>query len=542
MSLYEALDNFVGAGVLVCAGMVGAEMPAAQPLDGAALSRHLRAHRAGDGFGAALDGLAHAIWMVQEQRGFSLGVSEAHAAMLADMLGVIRFEKQELISALAGGLGSQSCDGPGTGSVAGAGLRLAHIWMDKARATGAFDRPGFIEDVAQFLLTRMLTEIVEQPLLLEELRGALIEFRRSVDRGDAKLGQLAAPMQPEVDALNAAVEQLRGARDVRADPIADAIAQMPRGARERFRALLEAQPLSEIQRRQRLVELGNWLVATTSHLRRASNEGADVAHIKARAADHLDAGQFELAMDLLKGVRDRLREQRRAVEARIAEELETLRVTMLEEAAAAARLGELAMARFDFAGAADFFGEAAAQLPAKESAFEFDYRQRQAEALAAHAETTGDDHVIRRAVEAFRASRRLLVRERDRASWVRASVGLADMLLGLARAERGDAARECAEAAVVAFAEAAETIDRGTKPKQWALVQLSHACALIDLGSCADRERYWKGAAALLVAVLETAETCGAAEIAEAAREKLRQVAGDASLSQRELPLLRSAG
>ena len=112
MSLYEALDNFVGTGVLACAGMVGAEMPHDQMLDGSAFSRQLRAQRLGDAFGGALDALAHAIWMVQEQRGFSHSVSEAHALALGRLMSVIRFDRQELISILASGPKGGKCRRP----------------------------------------------------------------------------------------------------------------------------------------------------------------------------------------------------------------------------------------------------------------------------------------------------------------------------------------------------------------------------------------------------------------------------------------------
>ncbi|CAN0450380.1 unnamed protein product, partial [Phaeothamnion confervicola] len=150
------------------------------------------------------------------------------------------------------------------------------------------------------------------------------------------------------------------------------------------------------------------------------------------------------------------------------------------EAAATARLGELGMARMEFAIAAEFFADAAGQLPAKETGLEFDYRQRHAEALAGHAETTGDSRVLEAAAQAFRQCRRLLVRERDPGSWVRTSVGLGDMLMGLASCSSHPEIP--IEEAVVSFAEAAEVIDRNAQPRQWGLVQMSYASALIEQG------------------------------------------------------------
>ena len=87
MSLYEALDRFVGAGVLACAGLVGVEMPPGVQLDGAAFANRLREHRLNEGFGAALDQLAHAIWFARERHGIAIDVAERHAAEIARLLG-----------------------------------------------------------------------------------------------------------------------------------------------------------------------------------------------------------------------------------------------------------------------------------------------------------------------------------------------------------------------------------------------------------------------------------------------------------------------
>ncbi len=546
MSLYEALDNFVGAGVLACAGMVGAEMPRDQMLDGSAFSRQLRAQRLGDGFGGALDSLAHAIWMVQEQRGFSHSVSEAHALALGRLMSVIRFDRQELISILASApMGGK----PAVSGQYGLGIRLADAWIAKAVGRGALPQPGLIDDVVSFLLGRMFCEVVEEPELLEEMRPVLFAYRDGLVEGNGIVAEPQPALQPEVSALNSAVNALRAADAGRAAtshpsshstwvPTAPAVrsaaatrealvpavvSRMPDGARTRFQAILSAQPLSDKQRQARLIDLANWLSATVEHLRRPSNEPAAVLKIKAEAADALDAGELERAMELLKVVRERLRDERRGTERRIAEELENLRLNMLEEAAATVRLGELAMARFDFAAAADFFADAAGQLPAKETGLEFDYRQRHAEALASLSEQTFDARVLEAAAQAFRTCRRLLVRERDPGSWVRTSVGLGDMLTALAAHSKQP--ELTLEEATVSFAEAVEVIDRATKPMQWAVVQLSHATALIALGELRDRARHWKHAASLLTPALEVVEARGATDLAAAAREKLRTIA-----------------
>ena len=212
------------------------------------------------------------------------------------------------------------------------------------------------------------------------------------------------------------------------------------------------------------------------------------------------------------------------VEARIADELQSLRLQMIEEAAATSRLGELALARMDLDSAADYFADAAGQLPASEAALELDYRQKQAEALAAKAETTGDARALQASAQAFRKCRSLVTTATASRTRTRISVGLGDMLTALAARHPNETIE--LEEAITAYADAIATVDQATKPMQWALVQLSHAAALIELGKRFDRHRHWTQAATVLMPALEVFESRNAMDLAEAARAKLRDIAG----------------
>ena len=203
--------------------------------------------------------------------------------------------------------------------------------------------------------------------------------------------------------MTAAVAELRARHNI------------PESALKRLQSILAQQQMTGEQRLARLDELAGWLAATVAHLRAPSNEAAEARRVKAQAADALEAGELERAMDLLKAIREHVREARRRAEARLAEELQTLKAQMTEEAAATARLGELAMARHDLDAAAEHFADASGQLPAEQPALELGYRYRRAEALAAKAETTGEPGAIEAAAAAYRVCLRLVTPERDAA-------------------------------------------------------------------------------------------------------------------------------
>jgi tetratricopeptide (TPR) repeat protein len=535
MSLYEALDRFVGAGVLACAGLAGAGLPADVPIDGSIISRMLRERRLGEAFGIALDALAHEIWSAQESRGFPQTVSETHVAALAVLLDKVRLDAGDLSH--------------GDLAVGGKPLHegLAARWLEKANLAGALLEHGLSEDLCRFLLALMLGMVVRDSGFLAAMGPVLQEYRARPPARPAAPA-LPPPAWPPPAAQPAALPS--PATSSASAPPADRLPSLPRasavadikskhdlpdGALRRLQSVLAQQALSAEQRLARLDELGGWLAATVASLRRPSNEASEIRHLKAQAASALEEGSFERAMELLKAVREHVRDARRRAESRLAEELQSLKSQMVEEATATARLGELAMARHDLDAAAEHFADAAGQLPAGETALELGYRYRRAEVIAMKAEATGEMQAIEAATTAYRNCVRLITPERDPADWARINVGLGDMLLALG-ARRPQSIVELDEAAQ-AYASAAAAIDRAVKPMQWALVQLSYAAALIELGARQDRDQRWREAAGALLPVLEVFESRGALDLAEAARSKLRMIAAslDAPDDQRRL-------
>ena len=515
MSLYEALDRFAGTGVLACAGLVGAGLADGVELDGAALSRFLRERRQGEALGAVLDTLAHEIWVAQESRGFPQLISEAHATELAGLLNKVRLGADDFARVRQ----SQKDKSPQA--------ELAAAWMVRATAAGVLPRAGLVDDLIQFLLERMFKLIAGDPHLLVGLAPTLLEFRATV----AVVTPVQAAPLPAIPAPQTASPPVPASATtaVASLPLPAAVAdlrerhKLPDAALKRLQTILAQQSMSAEHRLARLDELAGWLMATVAQLRAASNDAAEVRQIKTQAATALEQGDLERAMDLLKAIREHVRDARRRAETRLAEELQTLKGQMTEEAASTARLGEMAMARNDLDAAAEHFADAAGQLPAQEPALELGYRYRRAEALAAKAETSGDGRAIEAAAVAYRVCLRLITPERDAGAWARINVGLGDMLLALG-ARHPQSSIELEEAAH-AFAEAAGVIDRAAKPMQWALVQLSHSAALIEIGARGDRQRHWKAAAGALLPVLDVFESRGAIDLAEAARAKLRMIA-----------------
>ncbi len=533
MSLYEVLDRFVATGVLACAGLVGADIDPSSPLNGAEFSSRLRSEKLNEPFGAALDALAHTLWFANERQGIPLAAAEHHAATLTALLGEVRFAPGEIAKAFTaarGQLVANPAAGPAT-----PGNHLADLWLDKATSAGALARTNLDLEISRFLMSEMLTHVIDRTPLLSALAPAIAEHRTALatPRQQPQPASPAAPQLPP-NAGEASLSHLNRPRPVLVAPTANLPAasataaiqtrhNLPEGALRRLQQILAQQPMTAEQRLARLDELGAWLIATVAYLRKQTNDAPAQRQAKLDAAAALEVGDFEQAMEQLRSVREHTREGRRRAEARIAEELQSLRLQMIEEAAATARLGELALARMDLDTAADHFADAAGQLPASEGALELDYRQKQAEALAAKAETTGDARALQASAQAFRKCRSLVTATTESRTRTRINVGLGDMLTALAARHPSETIE--LEEAIAAYADAITAVDRATKPMQWALVQLSHAAALIELGRRFDRHRNWSLAATVLIPALEVFESRNATDLAEAARAKLRDIA-----------------
>ena len=535
MSLYEVLDRFVATGVLACAGLVGADIDPSSPLDGAEFSARLRSSKLNELFGAALDALAHTLWFANERQGIPLAAAEHHAATLTALMSEVRFAPGEIAKAFTAARGQLTA--AADAAPATPASHLANLWLDKTSSAGALARTGLDLEISRFLMSEMLTHVIDRTPLLTTLAPAIAEHRTAL----ASHKQRPPPAIPTPPGVTPPGNETSPGNPQRTRPVlvappppnlpaATASAEiqarhrLPEGALRRIQQILAQQPMSAEQRLARLDELGAWLISTVAYLRKPTNDAPAQRQAKLDAATALEHGDFEQAMDYLRAVREHTRDSRRRVEARIADELQSLRLQMIEEAAATSRLGELALARMDLDSAADYFADAAGQLPASEAALELDYRQKQAEALAAKAETTGDARALQASAQAFRKCRSLVTTATESRTRTRISVGLGDMLTALAARHPNETIE--LEEAITAYADAIATVDQATKPMQWALVQLSHAAALIELGKRFDRHRHWTQAATVLMPALEVFESRNAMDLAEAARAKLRDIAG----------------
>ena len=311
-------------------------------------------------------------------------------------------------------------------------------------------------------------------------------------------------------------------------PLAEATAllrrkhEIPEPAFRRLQAILAAQNMSPAARLGRLDELAGWLAATIAQLTRPGNDAPELRRLKSEAAAALGNGELERAMDLLKEVRHKLRDDRRRTEARLVEEVQTLKQQMLEEALAAARLGELALARGEYVTAAELLAEAASSVPTTEPVLELAYRLQAAEALASLAEVTGETGALAAAATAYRAALPLAGREGQPAEWARINVGLGDMQAELGR--RDGTSTTNLELAAAAYDAALDVIDEQTHAMRWALVQLSRGDVLIERGRRGGKDEHWMAAAKALTGALAIFEARAAVDLAEAARARLRAV------------------
>ncbi|HXF52516.1 MAG TPA: hypothetical protein VNK52_00185, partial [Hyphomicrobiaceae bacterium] len=495
-----------------------------------AFSRLLRERGEGEEFGRVLDVLAQEIWLARDRRGFPQETCERHALALAELLMQVRPAAEQVARAI-----EQTGNKDNRGPVEPVHAQPIHqaIAADvlaRARGKRLLERAMVVEEVAQFLLEHLFFYLLSGPRLLATLRPALAAYTSGLMPSDrrslppAVASGVERRFAPPPFALDTAG---RGPAVPSADWLAQAAAIAARyklsdGAQRRFVSILAAQNLAPEQRLERFEEMARWLEATLLQLAKPTNQGPQVARLKAAAVAALAAGDFEGAFDVLKQVSSTLRECRRQTEARLAEEIDSLRHQMTEEAAATASLAELALARFDYDAAAELFGQAAQSVPKSDPAAELGYLVRRAEALYRKGEERDDRAALAAAAEAYSRALSMFPRGAHSESWVRANINLANALAATAAA--GAAGRPRLEAAVEAYRNALGAIDRNKAPIRWALTQLSAGAALIRLGEIADRSRHWRAAAAALMPALEAFEQQGSTVYAEFARLTLRQL------------------
>jgi hypothetical protein len=494
-------------------------VPATVDADG--LSRFLRGRTEGEEFGRVLDALAHEIWLARDRRGFLQDICEQHAAVLAGVLRQIRPSADQIERAIG-----QTIVANGHGH--GAHQTVAADVLASMRGHEALRRDGLTEEVALFLLELLFLHLLGGPRLLIALRPVLAAYvAAAAGQASPASANALAPVVPGPRPVLREVARPQPVAVAQADwtAAASGIAaryKLAEGAQRRFLTILSAQNLSPEQRLERFEEMARWLEATIAELMKPSNQGPQIARLKQTAAAALAGGDFEGAFDLLKQVSRTLREGRRQTEARLAEEIESLRHQMADEAASTASLAELALARFDYDAAAELFAEAAAGVPKSDAAAEIGYLLRRAETLYRKGEEKDDKAALAAAADAYRDALALFPRGHESETWVQAKINLANALG--ATAVTGAAGQARLSDAVEAYGHALSAIDPGKAPMRWALTQLSAGAAMIRLGEIGDRDRHWRAAAAALVPALEVFERQGSTVYAEFARMTLRQL------------------
>jgi tetratricopeptide (TPR) repeat protein len=276
--------------------------------------------------------------------------------------------------------------------------------------------------------------------------------------------------------------------------------QLGRPSLERALSVLVAEQVPVEHVLARLEDLLAWVAGLKEALGRPANDDAELRRLKQRALAALAEMDLDLAGDLMRQMRRRVREGRRRVEERLEEEVANLRAQMVEEAQATARLAELAMARFDFETAADLFAEAAECAPHNDRGAQWRFAMRQAEAHLRRGEQRGDARAFTRAFTAYEGAATLASEAGNPSGEGIACAGLGQAQLGLGRlaAASGEARTASArlEEAVASFRKALLAMPRSEEPRRWGATQLALGQALEALYEREGRSSLLRDAAA----------------------------------------------
>ncbi len=357
--------------------------------------------------------------------------------------------------------------------------RIAIDLFLKARDDGALEAHALSEDVALFVLERSFARLLRDPQRIAALSPLVAEFAATPEpassaisnampaaeqptAADAATGASApvaaptaqsAPAAPSSPVTATAAASVAGPTAPQAahqafSQVAPALAPAAaapqrREAREaaelarirekyeiseiaqsRILVLLDSQGVTGDQRLARFEALAAWLQEARAQLMRPTNEDGDLRKLKTRAADALAAGDLVLAMETLKHVRRALRDGRRRIEARLEDEVSALKVQMTEEARAAARLAELAVARRDYIVAADLFFEAADCLPKSARDEVWRYHLARADALFRKADEDDDEAALGEALAGYGGVLKLLADGSNARAAALANLGL----------------------------------------------------------------------------------------------------------------------
>ncbi|MFN3746009.1 MAG: hypothetical protein ACK4TL_15015 [Hyphomicrobiaceae bacterium] len=478
MSIFEAMERLAGAALLALAPAAGVAVPAQHRGRGVDLIAMLRARGGGDLVDGYVGELTREIWVGAETRSLPQDALERHFADLAELMPSYEIAEACLVGALSPSAGGDR------------GRRIAVDLFLKARADGALAAHKLSDDVAMFILERSFSRLVRERERISTLVPMLKAFLGPPLTTEPKAEAEAAPAMPEsppevvaAPALSAetAPSVLAASTGREAPTEAEERARirsqydLSEAAEARLMAHIEDQGASGTTRLGRLESLARWLQDARAQLMRPTNDDGDLRKLKMRAADALAAGDLALAMETLKHIRRALRDGRRRIEARLEDEVAALKAQMTEEARAAARLAELAVARRDYLAAADLFVEAADCLPksAREEAWQ--YHLARADALFRKGEEEDDEAALSEALAGYGGVLRLLSDGANARGAALAHIGLGRTLHR--QAEAGAGTGRLADA-IAAFRKAATLISAEDTPSLWCEAQAALARSL----------------------------------------------------------------
>ena len=504
MALFDALSELVGAAVLTAAPLCDLAVSEDAMRRRGELARALQERGEAGPIVEIIDALAREIWVGAETRGLSQHALEHHASAVAAILaehGPTRLQLAQAIERARTGTGQAGTGQAGTGQ-AGTGhaggepiaRRIAVDVFAKARGQGAVAAADLKDDVTLFLVDRVYAHLLDAPRTLFAMAPALSDFIAGI--GPKAAG--AALERPAGDAAPAMAEPASAVDAIAALGVSAALGERIQAAggpalladiRERYgigdKALRRLLALVDSRRHRpesmigELESLARWVGDVRAQLTKPSNEEADVRRLKQKAAGALADGDFEAAIEALRQVRQELREGRRRIEERLAEEVTALKSQMLEEARATARLAELALAGGSYREAADLFAEAALTLPTSDRDGIWRFQLLHADALYRQAEGEIDAKLRGEVLAAYNRALRMVSDGSDQKGLGLANLGLANTLLLIGEQEAGVGRLQDGAAA---YRKAINCLERAQDKGAWSLAQLRLGRTLALIG------------------------------------------------------------
>lgn len=485
MSLFGALSELVGGAILACAPACDVAITPATASERARFVSFLTARDEMRDVRSIVEAIGGDVWVGAETRGLAQRDLEQHVRAVAAMIAEFRpaaAHLAEIVTALRAPAPAALPERP-------MASRMAAAILARAGSAGVF-AGGFPairadipirEDVSLFLLDRTFAHLVDDPRSLLRFGPAVADFVSEVEAATGPAGKTAeTPSGLAALGLSRAFTlqlELVGGAAFLAD-LSERLGLADRAV-HRLAALIDGQQIDADSRIGRLEALAQWLADARAQLMRPSNEEAEVRRLRSAAAAALAEGDFEAAMEALRAMRSELRETRRRTEERLQDEAMALRLQMVEEAKAAARLAELNRARGEHAQAAELFAEAALALPRSDRDAAWGYGYQRADALLRAGREGGDPAALAEALAAFAGLVRSAAETSNTKSLAEACIGHGDALFATGERETGSGRLRDA---VAIYQKAIQLLERERNGPAMLRVRISMAKALARAG------------------------------------------------------------